>query len=149
MKVGSLTLLAVLAVLVEMACQDSPSPVAIDPVREASSGPVAATTACPCWDEAQLATAFPAAHLYRDVDGVASLNRFDHQNAQQIQALLSITSDGVGNCELASFGSSGRIEALAVAEDLTASQCETCSSLLALFADRTAPTKLVAHEPME
>jgi hypothetical protein len=146
MKVG---ISRVLAVLVAMACQDSPSPVALDPVREASSGPVAATTTCPCWDEAQLTTAFPAVHLYRDVDGMASLNRFDHENAQQIQALLSITPDGVGSCELASFGSSGRIEALASGESLTASQCETCSAILATFAERSGLSKPVKHEPIE
>jgi hypothetical protein len=148
MKVGTLTLLAAFAA---SACQDSEGPVAADPVAEGTApGPVATAAACPCWDEAQLATAFPAAHFYRDADGVASLNRFDHDNAQQIQALVSIASAGAGSCELASFGTSGQIEALASAEALTATQCAACGSLLAgLAVSAGLVTEPATDKPIE
>ena len=113
------------------------SPVGPDPAEGGvATGPSSSATACPCWDETHLVTALPAIHFYRDADGMISVNRFDHDNAQQIQALLTIAPGGGGSCELASFGTSGRIEALAAAEGLTETQCAACEALLVGLAIR-------------
>ena len=147
MKVGTITMVAAIAAA---ACQQSNGPLAPDPVEETVAKPAASATTCPCWDEARLATAFPAVHFYRAADDVASLSRFDHANSQQIQALVSLASGGEGSCELASFGTSGRIEALAAAERLTALQCEACGALLAGLAGRAGPVAKPAQgQPVE
>jgi hypothetical protein len=114
------------AALAAFACQETPGPVAAD---QEIAGPAAAVT-CPCWDPATLGIAFPTAHLFREVDGTAALTRFDHTNAQQLQALVQLAPDGRGSCELASFGAAGLVEALSGAAGLDPGQCAACAALL-------------------
>lgn len=116
-----------LAALAAAACQETAAPTA---PAETAVAPAAAVAPCPCWDEAALATAFPAIHAFVSVDGSAALTRFDVENAQQIQALVRLAVEGPGSCELASFGTGGLVEVLQAAEGLTPAQCEACAGLL-------------------
>jgi hypothetical protein len=116
-----------LAVFTAFACQKPEGPVA--PVAEVA-GPAAAVAVCPCWDEATLATAFPAVHAFVEASDASALTRFDLENAQQIQALVRLATDGSGDCELASFGTGGLVEALSSAAGLSPAQCEACATLL-------------------
>jgi hypothetical protein len=124
----STTAIVALAALAAIACQKSAGPVT--PTAPEEPGPEASVTTCPCWDAATIGIAFPAVHFFQDADGTAALTRFDLANAQQIQALVRLTTDGQGSCELASFGTGGLVEALASASELTPDQCEACSALL-------------------
>ena len=125
------SVLAAAGTLAAIACQDSTNPLAPAAVDEATGpGPTAAATPCPCWDEALMATAFPAVHFYLDDAGLASLTTFDHDATQQIQALVRFAADGSGSCELATFGTAGRVEALAATSDLSPAQCEACAAVL-------------------
>ena len=116
-----------LAVFAVFACQKPEGPVA--PVAEVA-GPAATVAVCPCWDEATLATAFPAVHAFVEAPDASALTRFDLENAQQIQALVRLAADGSGACELASFGTGGLVEALSSAAGLSPAQCEACAALL-------------------
>lgn len=119
--------LFLIASLAPLACQESVGPTGpAGPV----AGPVAAIATCPCWEGGTLATAFPAAHFYLDQGGTAALTRFDHANGQQIQALVTLSAEGGGSCQLASFGAGGIVEALAGAEGLSPEQCAVCAGLL-------------------
>jgi hypothetical protein len=116
-----------LAVFAAFACQKPEGPVA--PVEEVA-GPTMAVAACPCWDEATLATAFPAVHAFVEGSDASALTRFDLENAQQIQALVRFALEGSGECELASFGTGGLVEALSSAAGLSPAQCEACAAFL-------------------
>lgn len=137
--------MAMLAAITAMACQES-MPVAPEIEEAAVAGPEATVASCPCWDAGRLQAAFPAVHFYRGAGDAASLTRFAHADAQQIQAIVRFAEDAGGSCELATFGSAGRIEALAASEDLSASQCAACAALL----ERSATAHgLVGRKPIE
>ena len=124
-------MLAAAGALAALACHDSANPLTPAAPDEATvAGPSAAATACPCWDEGLVGSAFPAVHFFLAGPELATLTTFDHAATQQIQALVRFAADGTGSCELATFGAAGRVEALAAAEALSSAQCESCAAVL-------------------
>jgi hypothetical protein len=119
---------ALLVIAFAVACQESRGPMA--PAEAPLAGPVAEVAACPCWDGGMLGVAFPTVHFFLEAGGTAALTRFDHADAQQLQALVQFAPDGAGSCELASYGTAGLVETLASARDLSPAQCAACAALL-------------------
>jgi hypothetical protein len=119
------------AALALAACQESRGPVTPDPANESvATEPLAATAACPCWDAGRLVTAFPAVHYFLEAAHAASLTRFAHADAQQIQAIVRYETSSRGTCELATFGTEGLVETIASANDLSEAACDACAALL-------------------
>ena len=138
-----------LATLALAACQDEPaapaSPVApavdASPAASAPLDLAADASACPCWSEASLASAFPMASFHFEdltaetAAGRAVLQLGDVANARVLQALVQYDPRPAGGggdnwCQVATFGTRGLERESISAIRISAEEFGACSAMV-------------------